>query len=74
MLLADNHQAPPDPVPDDDPMPDKNPAPDDEPVPDHHPVRHDPSIGKGAREAELSGSGRPLPRNPGRGPAGSARP
>lgn len=38
MLILDDHQVPPEPVPGDDPMPDKNPSPDKEPVPDHNPV------------------------------------
>lgn len=38
MSILDEHQVPPEPVPDDDPMPDKSPVPDDDPVPDHNPI------------------------------------
>jgi hypothetical protein len=38
MPIFEDHQVPPEPVPDNDPLPDEKPAPDDEPVPDHHPM------------------------------------
>ncbi|WP_420476276.1 hypothetical protein [Noviherbaspirillum sp. ST9] len=38
MLINDEHQVPPEPVPADDPVPEKLPAPGDDPVPDHNPV------------------------------------
>jgi hypothetical protein len=38
MLIFENHQVPPDPVPGDDPTPDQSPSPDEDPVPDHNPV------------------------------------
>lgn len=38
MPILDDHQVPPEPVPDNDPLPDEKPTPDDDPVPDHHPV------------------------------------
>jgi hypothetical protein len=38
MSILDDHQVPPEPIPDNDPLPDQDPAPDEDPVPDHNPV------------------------------------
>jgi hypothetical protein len=38
MQAFDDHQVPPEPIPDNDPLPDRNPAPDTDPVPDPNPV------------------------------------
>jgi hypothetical protein len=42
MLINDEHQVPPEPVPADEPTPDQTPTPDDDPVPDHNPVADKP--------------------------------
>jgi hypothetical protein len=38
MSILDDHQVPPEPIPDNAPLPDQDPAPDEDPVPDHNPV------------------------------------
>jgi hypothetical protein len=38
MPPRDDHQVPPEPVPDNDPLPDQKPAPEEDPVPDHNPL------------------------------------
>jgi len=38
MSTFEEHQVPPEPVPDDVPIPEKGPVPDEDPVPDHNPV------------------------------------